>query len=240
MKNKCNLIALSDPKSFVAESYKMIRTNINYSSADKKSKVLMMTSSIPEEGKTTTICNLAVIMAQENKKVLLIDCDLRKPKMHELFGIKQSPGLTNFIYDNLAFDKTIQRIKDIDGLDIMTSGVLPLSASEFLSSEIYKKTLYEFKDVYDIILIDTPPVLSVTDAMIVAQLVDGVLVVVAANQTKKTEISKTQKLLNTVNANILGVIITKVERKKNNLYYNHNYFSDNKRKKLRSLFSLKK
>ncbi|PKM51015.1 MAG: capsular biosynthesis protein [Firmicutes bacterium HGW-Firmicutes-7] len=233
-KRSKDLISLNEPNSFIAESYKMFRTNINYLNINGKNQVLMLTSSMSEEGKTTTICNLAVTMAKDNKKVLLIECDLRRPRVHELFKVNQIPGLTNIIYDNLILSEIIQRVDNVDGLDILTSGVIPLQASELLNSAAFKNIIQDARNLYDVILIDTPPLLSVTDAAIISLLVDGVILTVAANQTKKSVISKSYKVLNNINSNVLGVVLTKMDNKKHNKYYNDSYYNLNNKYKPRN------
>lgn len=217
-----NLISINEPNSYITESYKMLRTNINYLNIDGKNKVLMMTSPISENGKTTTISNLAITMANDGKKVLLVEGDLRRPRIHELFKINQTPGLTNLIIDDICLSKVISKANNIDRLDIITSGTIPLSAPELLNSQAFKSFLAQVRDSYDIVLIDTPPVLSVTDATIISQLVDGVIIVAAAKETKKSVLIKMHQALRQVHANIIGVVITKMNRENSN--YNDAYY----------------
>lgn len=224
MTNLDNLITVSKPNSFITERYKMLRTNINYLNVDRNTKVVMITSSVSEEGKSTTVSNLAVTMAQDGKRVLVIDADLRRPKIHEIFQLSQMPGVTDVVYDSLFISEAIKSYKKVNKLDILTAGKLPISASEFIGSEAFKNLIFEMKELYDIVLIDVPPVLSVSDAVIISQFVDGVILTVAANQTKKKLIVRSIKALNAVNANIIGTILTKVDKKIQKDYYKDNYY----------------
>lgn len=225
MMNSKNLVTLNEPNSFITESYKMLRTNLNYLNIDGNNRLLMIASSTSGEGKTTTIANLAITMAKDGKKILLIDCDLRRPMIHEVFRIRQTPGLTNLIFDNLSLTKVVQHSMDVDGLDILTSGTIPISASDFIDSEQFKDFIDSLKELYDVILIDTPPIISVTDATIISQYMNGVIITVSANQTKKALLSKSIKALSSVNANVLGFVITKDNKKIQNSYYNKKYYN---------------
>lgn len=218
-----SLISIDQPNSYIAESYRMLRTNINYINIDKENKVILITSSVISEGKTTTISNLAITMAKADKKVLLLEGDLRRPRTHDLFKINQIPGLTNIIYEKLVLSEVIQHIEEVSKLDIITSGVLPLTPAELLGSDAFKSIIENARKIYDVILIDAPPILSVTDAAIISQLVDGVILVVAANTTKKNDTINAKKALDKVGANLMGVILTKIKQNKRD-YYNDDYY----------------
>lgn len=226
--NSKSLITLNEPQSMVTESYKMFRTNLNYKNIDQENKVILFTSTSSEEGKTTSIANTAISIAQTGKKVLLIECDLRKARIHELFNLPQGPGLTNLLADKKVLADVVQPMKDILNLHILTSGPLPPDPSEMLSSRTFEKIVEGAKAEYDMILIDAPPVLSVTDAAILSKLVDGVILIVAMKETKKEAVKKARKALLQVGANILGVLITKAEMKKSSYYY---YYGVDKKKK---------
>lgn len=219
-----NLISVNKPNSFITERYKMLRTNINYLNIDGNIKAVMITSSVSEEGKSTTVSNLAVTMGQDGKKVLVIDADLRRPKIHEIFQLSQMPGVTDVVYDSLSISNAIKGFKEVNKLDILTAGKQPISASEFIGSEAFKKLISEMKELYDIVFIDAPPVLSVSDAVIISQFVDGVILTVAANQTKKKLVVRTLKALNAVNANIIGTVLTKLDNIIQKDYYKDNYY----------------
>jgi protein-tyrosine kinase len=232
--NKMSLITLSNQTSPVVESYKMFRTNLNYTGIDKSQQVIMFTSSISEEGKTTSISNLAITYAQSGKKTLLIECDLRKARIHELFDLPKEPGLTTVLAGGGSMDEVIHTFDEIENLYVLTAGLLPPSPSEIVGSKKLYNLIKDVRKEYDVILIDTPPVLVVSDALALNKAVDGVVLIVAANETKKKALMNAKKSLDQVGANILGVLMTKVDLRKGK-YYNYaydSYYTGNKKKKI--------
>jgi len=218
-----SLLTLSDPTSFITESYKLLRTNLNFKNANNRYQVMLVTSAGKEEGKSTTISNLAVTFAQADKRVLLIDADLRLPHISTIFNInKRKNGLSNLLMDDLALESLVNKIDNLDKLEILTAGNKHVSPTELLNSEAFETFIKQCREEYDVILIDTPPVLSFADASIISKVVDGVLLVVAANQTKKATIIEAKKNLDKVGASVIGVILTKVKFKKNANYYRYN------------------
>lgn len=205
------------PKSIPAESYRVLRTNIQYSSIDKKIKRMLVTSSEPGEGKSTTTGNLALTFSQDEKRVLLIDCDLRKPSIHKKFRISNNIGLSDVILDNSKLDKAL--IKRNDYLDILPAGKVPPNPSELLGSKALENLLDELGKKYDVIILDTPPVHAVTDAQILSTKVDGVILVVRAERTKKESVISAKAALDKVNANILGTVLNGGESSKGKYYY---------------------
>ncbi|AIY84189.1 capsular exopolysaccharide family domain protein [Clostridium baratii str. Sullivan] len=205
------------PKSVEAESYRILRTNIMYSSFDKKIKRILVTSSEPGEGKSTTSGNLSLAFAQDEKKVILIDCDLRKPSLHKKFRISNNRGLSDVIIDRDKLNKCIQ--KRTEYLDILTSGKIPPNPSEMLGSQAMTSLLDELSNIYDVIILDSPPVLAVTDAQILSTKVDGTVLVVRAEKTKKDTVLATKGVLDKVNANILGTVLNAGDKNKDNYYY---------------------
>ena len=205
------------PKSVEAESYRILRTNIMYSSFDKKIKRILVTSSEPAEGKSTTSGNLALAFAQDEKKVILIDCDLRKPSLHKKFRISNNRGLSDVIIDRDKLNKCIQ--KRTEYLDILTAGKIPPNPSEMLGSQAMSSLLDELSNLYDVIILDSPPVLAVTDAQILSTKVDGTLLVVRAEKTKKDTVLAAKGVLDKVNANILGTVLNGGDKNKDNYYY---------------------
>lgn len=221
--NTLSLITMNDPTSYVTESYKLLRTNLNFKNINNKYQVMLITSAGKEEGKSTTICNLAITFAQSDKRVLLIDADLRRPQVSGIFDInKRKKGLSNMLADVMPLDTLINKIENLDKLEILPSGTKPVSPTELLNSEAFETLIKQCREAYDVILIDTPPVLSFADASIISKVVDGVLLVVAANETKKATIIEAKKNLDKVGATIIGVILTKVRFKKNANYYRYN------------------
>ena len=217
-----SLITLSDPTSFITESYKLLRTNLNFKNANNRYQVMLVSSAGKEEGKSTTISNLAVTFAQADKRVLLIDADLRLPQISTIFNInKRKNGLSNLLVDNLALESLVNKIESLDKLEILIAGNKHVSPTELLNSEAFEDLIKQCREAYDIILIDTPPVLSFADASIISKVVDGVLLVVAAHETKKATIIEAKKNLDKVGATVIGVILTKVKFKKNANYYRY-------------------
>ncbi|WP_026394807.1 CpsD/CapB family tyrosine-protein kinase [Acetobacterium malicum] len=218
-----NLITLSDPTSFITESYKLLRTNLNFKNLNNRYQVMLVTSAGKEEGKSTTISNLAVTFAQADKRVLLIDADLRLPHISTIFNInKRKNGLSNMLVDELPLDSLVNKIENLEKLEILTAGNKHVSPTELLNSEAFETFIKQCREEYDVILIDTPPVLSFADASIISKVVDGVLLVIAAHETKKATIIEAKKNLDKVGASVIGVILTKVKFKKNANYYRYN------------------
>jgi len=212
------IVTFTNPKSPGAEQYRTVRTNIQFSSIDKELRSMLVTSSEPSEGKTTTIANLAVTYANQGNKVLLVDADLRKPQIHSLFQVENFEGLSSVIVQNKLVADVAQKTK-IENLSVLTSGPIPPNPSELLSSSKMKKLVESLKTEYDMILFDAPPVLAVTDAQIMSKNVDGTVLVVRSNQTEKEKVQKARELLEIVNAKILGVILNGVEQNKDTYYY---------------------
>ncbi|MFF2286136.1 CpsD/CapB family tyrosine-protein kinase [Peribacillus butanolivorans] len=213
-----NLIAQTNPKSPITEQYRIIRTNIQFSSVDKEIKTIVVTSAEPNDGKSTTAANLAIVLAQEEKKVLLVDTDLRKPSIHYAFNLSNIHGLTSVLTKKMDLRKTILN-SNVPNLDILTSGPIPPNPSELLNSKAMETAINELKDIYDFIIFDTPPVLLVTDSQIVANKCDGVIMVVASGKTNKQSAVKAKELLEKANTALLGVVLNGMESNTNNYYY---------------------
>lgn len=211
------LIVENKPRSVAAESYRTLRTNIQYSSFDKECKSIVITSSEPGEGKSTTAANLALSLAQGEKKVILIDCDLRKPSIHKKFKISNLTGLSDVL---IGKEKLIQVLKKHgDNLLLLTSGKIPPNPSEMLGSKAMKNLLKELRENFDYIIIDTPPVQAVTDSQVLSTEADGTLLVIKAEKTKKDSVHNSINLLRKVNANIIGTILNEVNNDNGNYYY---------------------
>jgi len=216
-----DLITLTEPTSPMAEAYRTLRTNIQYSSIDKKIKTVLITSSGPGEGKTTTSSNLAVVMAQGGNKTILVDCDQRKPKVHRVFKLSNASGLSNMLVKESEMQVGIQKT-NIPNLHVLTAGTRPPNPAELLGSEKMKKFMEQLELNYDFVILDTPPIIMVTDAQILAQYADGCLLVVASGEAEKDLVIKAKSLLDKVNAKILGVILNKVDSTKKG-YYHYQY-----------------
>ena len=214
-------IVEKEPKSIAAESYRTLRTNIQYSSFDKEYKVIVVTSSDPSEGKSTTAGNLALSMAQDDKKVILIDCDLRNPSLHKKFKISNLVGLSDVIIGKTDLIKAVHRHNK--NLVLLTSGKIPPNPSEMLSSKTMGNLLETLKESFDYIILDTPPVQAVTDSQILSTKADGTILVVRAEKTKRESVQNAVNLLKKVNANIIGTVLNGVDSSRNKYYY---YYGD--------------
>ena len=207
-----DLVTLQDPRSPIAEAYRGLRTNLTFSSLDRPLRTMLITSAGPEEGKSTVLANLAVTEAQAGRRVIIVDADLRCPRQHELFGISNATGLTTALADekglqNLSLQATVLQATEVPGLRVLTSGPLPPNPTELLASQRMAALLTALSALSDLVLFDAPPVVVVTDAAILASQVDGVLLVVNANGTRREHAQRAQQLLAKVNARIVGSVL---------------------------------
>lgn len=200
------LITHFEPKSPVSESYRTLRTNIQYAKADAPVKTAMVTSSGPGEGKSTSVANLAITFAQTGARTLLVDTDLRRPILHGIFRHSREEGLTNVLAGGRRID-TVLKKTEIDNLTLMTAGVLPPNPSELLASEAMARFIEDVKSRFDMVLFDSPPVIAVTDAAVLATRMDGIILVVRSGRTDRESIVRSRILLGNVKADILGVLV---------------------------------
>ena len=215
------IISLSNPKSPEAEAYRTLRTNLQFSTVDHELQTILVTSANASEGKSTTICNLAVSFAQIGKKVLIIDADLRRPRLHTYLGLSNTTGISNVLTQNSPVQEAIK--ETVLDIQVLTCGPIPPNPAELLNSNRLKELLHQLKQRFDIILIDTPPVGVVTDAAILSTLVDGTLMVIASHQTESDQAVRAMKLLQTVGAKVLGTVLTKVPADRKG-YYGYQYY----------------
>jgi len=224
-------VVQNDPKSPISEAFRTLRTNIKFSSLDKPIKTLLITSPIPEAGKSSVAINLALTMAQDKNKVILIDADLRKPVIHKIFKQDNKTGLTNILVENKKIKDVMRRVTDVDpNLYFIPSGPIPPNPSELLGSNKMKEVLKELQEQADFIIFDSPPVIAVTDALVLATQVDGVVIVLDFGEVTRDAAQQTKALLEKVKANILGVVLNKIDMEKEgyNYYY---YYGDEKKKR---------
>lgn len=228
------LATIKSPKSPAAEAYRTLRTNIQFSSFDNKIKTIVITSSGPAEGKTTTSCNLAIATAQAGKRTILLDCDMRNPKIHKVFELSNQTGLSDVLIGEVNYYEAVHNT-EVENLRVLSSGTRPPNPAELLSSEKMKKFLESLKENYDYIIIDTPPIIMVTDAQILSRYADGCLLVIASGEADKNAAIKAKELLEKVDAKILGVVLNKLDTKRKGYYgqYYNYYYSGSKRKHLR-------
>ncbi len=199
------LVTLADPQSPVAEAYRTLRANIALSSLDHPVRSLLLTSAGPDEGKSTTIANLAVAFAQAGSRVILVDCDLRRPSLSKLFGLPNDRGLTTMLVAETESAPLLET--SVVGLRLLASGPPPPNPSEVLGSQRLERALAALVDQADIVLVDCPPVLTVSDASILSRKVDAVLLVVSAGRTKRDQSSRAKQLLDRSGARVLGAVL---------------------------------
>lgn len=232
-----DLVTIEKPKSPIAEAYRTLRTNIQFSSLDKKVKKVVITSSAPGEGKTTTALNLSVTLAQNGHKTLLLDCDMRKPSIHKKLKISNLYGISDLLVGEAKYDSVLTK-GPVENLDVITSGTKPPNPAELLSSQKMLNFISEVEKNYEYIIIDTPPVLMVTDAQILSKYADGTILVVASGEAEKNAVVKAKELLDKVDANILGVVLNKLDTNRRGYYgyYYHYYYGQEKEKKKKKGF----
>ncbi|MCC7261232.1 MAG: polysaccharide biosynthesis tyrosine autokinase [Candidatus Latescibacteria bacterium] len=241
VQRKAQLVAFFDPQSTMAESYRTLRTNIEFVTVEKGVKCLMVTSSMLREGKSTTIANLAMTMAQLGKRTLLVDCDLRKPTMAKLFGLDKEPGMTEVIVGNYDWHQVIRTVTDIvtggmgmedilqtqgiSNLHIIPSGSIPPNPAELLNSRRMTDFIAEVREAYDVVLFDSPPSLQVTDAAILGKKVDGALVVYKVGEISRTSLKRSTSLLKSVQIELLGIVLNGLHADVSVEYQDLGYYS---------------
>lgn len=213
------LVTVSNPRSPVAEAYRTLRTNLEFSNLDKSLRTLLVTSPGPEEGKSTTLANLAVTIAQSGKRVILVDADLRRPTQHTVFGLKNTSGLSDMVLDDTLLANPPLQDSAVANLKVLTSGQLPPNPAEILGSNRMGEILTALLERADLVLLDAPPVLAVTDAAVLSHKVDGVLLILSAGKTKRESAKKAQAQLEKVNARVIGAVLNNVRGDSSGQYY---------------------
>ncbi|MDY3001330.1 CpsD/CapB family tyrosine-protein kinase [Romboutsia timonensis] len=227
MKNINRIISVRSPKSPIAEAYRSIRTSIEFSNLDKELKVINITSSAQNEGKSTVIANLAVSFANLDKKVLIMEGDLRNPSVHRMFNISNIEGITDILLGNKSFTECVH-CTGVRNLHVLTCGAVPPNPSEMLSSKKIKEFVESLRDYYDYVFIDAPPIGIVTDAGIISSYTDGCIFVVGSGEAEIEMAKVSKERLEKVGANILGVVLNKFEVNSHYNYYNYYYEQDAK------------
>lgn len=221
--NKPRKDLLLDTKfsSFETEAYKTIRTSLNFTLVQQSGcKKISITSSVSKEGKSTICINLAKTVAQSNKKVLVLDCDLRKPRLHKFFKAKSIPGISNFLIGQSTLSDIIKTTDD-PNLNVIYAGIIPPNAAELLASAEFKKMIDELSKNYDYIFMDCPPLLEVSDALEASKVFDGVVLITRNNFTSHNFINQSLKKLEFASIKVLGFILNDVPKKKNKYYYRY-------------------
>lgn len=213
-----HLIANTNPRSPISEQYRTVRTNLQFASVDNEIRSLLLTSAGPGEGKSMTTANLAVVYAQQGKSVLLVDADLRKPTIHYTFRLDNLHGLSNVLVGETSLEEAIET-SDITNLDVISCGPIPPNPSELLGSRRMQAFIESAKQKYDMVIFDMPPVLAVTDAKILSNYVDGAILVVRSKKTENDAAKQALEALESVHANVLGVVLNDRDKKEANYYY---------------------
>lgn len=216
-----HLVALLYPRSPVTEAYRTLRTNVEFASVDAPVRTLLVTSSVPGEGKTTTAANLAVTFAQAGRRVLLVDADLRKPGLHRILDLPNQHGLTTLLgTDQVGLESLIQGTEQ-DGLAVLTTGPLPANPAELLGSQRMRAILEHLTGLADLVIIDSPPLQAVTDAAILAAMVDGALLVVDGSRTRRGAVQMGREALAKADAHVLGVVLNRLSERVYTDYYHY-------------------
>jgi tyrosine-protein kinase Etk/Wzc len=236
-----HLVAYHNPFSPIAESFRHLRTNVQYAQLDKPLKTILVTSPNPKEGKSTIAANLAITFAQTEQRVLLVDADMRRPTVHSLFGLKKDPGLTDLLFGSATLeDVTWQGV--LDNLWIINAGTTPPNPAEILGSIKMKEFIKTVRLAYDVVIFDSPPVLAVTDAAVLATAVDGTLLVVSSDQTHVQALGRATEVLKGIGNTAVGVVLNNFDIRKayggyygssryGNYGYGYYYSTDGEKKK---------
>jgi capsular exopolysaccharide synthesis family protein len=220
-----DLFILEFPKSSVAESCRAIRTNLMFLSAEKRIKAIVITSAGPQDGKTITAVSLAISMAQTGKKTLIVDTDMRKPRIHKAFNIENSNGISNYLISDVSLSEVIVQTS-IPNLTVCPCGPIPPNPAELMYTQRFREFVRDARDMFDIVIFDSPPVAAVTDGVVISKIVDGVIIVAKAKKTTRNALLQVKKQLKDVNARILGMILNEIdlESKEYNYYYYSYYY----------------
>jgi len=217
-KNEPTLIALTEPKSAASEAFRTLRTNIQFAGLDQPCRSIVVTSAGPGEGKTTSVANFGVVVAQAGARVCVIDSDLRRPSLHRLFGVDNARGLTTALVEGLSFADVAQRSR-IPNLSILPSGPLPPNPAELVGSHRMRDSLQAAIESFDLILCDSPPVMAVGDATALAALCDGVVLVIQVGRTAHDLLRRVVDQIEAVKGRILGVLLNRSDPRHDGYYY---------------------
>ena len=212
MTKRPDLITLTDPWNPAAEAYRTLRTNLTFTALDKPIETLIVTSAAPDKDKSTVLANLAVTMAQGERHTILVDADLRRPGLHEIFGVGNDRGLTTMIVGETTLDDPPLIDVGVDNLWLVPSGPLPPNPADILGSHKMEQVIAALKARADVVLFDAPPVVAVTDAAVLGTKVDGVLLVVCAGRTRREHAQRAKELLERVHVRIVGAVLNDAPR----------------------------
>jgi non-specific protein-tyrosine kinase len=222
--NGSPIITMAQPRAPVSESFRSLRTSLQFSSVDHPLKTFLITSASPSDGKTSVVANLAAVMAQNNKEVVVVDGDLRKPRLHRVFALSNRIGLTDYFIRSSGNLSGVVKKTGAKGLSVITSGSLPPNPSELLNSTKMIEIIDLLEHRFDNLILDTPPLLAVTDALVLAPRADGVILVIDPSKTKRGALRHAIEQLRQVNANLVGVVLNNIKVKRSQYYYNRSYY----------------
>jgi non-specific protein-tyrosine kinase len=203
-----DLITLKDPRSSAAEAFRTLRTNLIFAALEKPLQTVLVTSAAPEEGKSTTLANLAVVMAQGGRKTILVDCDLRRPKQHDIFGVPAAPGFSDWMLrtDSASGPETVAG--GVDGLRLLPAGSPTANPADLLTSPRIQALVAGLKSQADFVLFDAPPLLAVSDAALLGANLDGAVLVVSAGRTRRDHAQRAKELLEKIHVRLVGAVLT--------------------------------
>ena len=228
-KEQTQLVSLNEPSSPAAEAYRSLRTSVQFLGLDRPLQIIEVTSASPGEGKTTTLANLGVALARAGQQVIVVCCDLRKPRLHEFFGLSNAVGFTSVLVGDAGLSSALQKVPGMDRLRVLASGPIPPNPSELLASDRAGELLTVLAQQADVVLIDAPPVLPVTDAAVLANRVDATLLVVTANQTTQKHVARAAEILGQVDAPLVGTVLNGVDTE-GGYGYEYGYYQEDARK----------
>lgn len=220
-----SLVTFTDPRSPVAEAYRSLRTNIQFSGLEKPIRSILVTGATPYIGKSTVSANLAVILAQSGASVLVVDADLRRPTLHKMFEVDNQRGLTNLLLDSALSPQSVIQKTMIEGLQVMASGPLPPNPAELLAMEKMKRLMDTLLQLYDYVIYDSPPVMAVTDATVLSRQVDGTILTLGYGKVTREEAVYAKEQLEKARANIIGVIINGMPNGRKGYQYYYYYYA---------------
>jgi succinoglycan biosynthesis transport protein ExoP len=218
------LVSKEDPESPFAEAFRMVRTNLQFVDLDKGLRTIVVTSPIPGDGKTTVAANIAIALAVHEEKVLVVDADFRIPAIHKIFDLPGSPGVTNILSEGRGYQSVIHKIEGVVNLDVLTTGPIPANSSGLLTSSKMKKLIEELKENYDRVIFDVPPVLVATDALDLASILDGTLLVLRLGEIDRRAVRRMRDILDTAKIRILGGVLNSVDVRDNRYGYGYYYY----------------
>ncbi|HHN93664.1 MAG TPA: polysaccharide biosynthesis tyrosine autokinase [Anaerolineae bacterium] len=207
-----DLITLTDPRSAAAEAYRTLRTNLTFAALDRPIETLLVTSASPDEEKSVVIANLAVTMAQGERRTILVDADLRRPRLHTIFGVSNERGLTTLIVEGTALDSPPLVDVGVENLHLVPSGPLPPNPADILGSRKMEQVIAALKSQADVVIFDAPPIIAVTDGAVLGTKVDGVLLVVSAGRTRREHVQRAVDILERVHVRVVGAVLNNAPR----------------------------